>query len=140
MTRKKSPPDALTTAPKAGTADQRNTAPADRPGPFSLLGTASAMGLHMVTGPAVGAGLGWLADRWLDSWPAGAAIGLLLGVAAGFRNVWADARYLIRAQEPGPGARPAPDSAPGATDISGASHPHPDSGALPPDRGRGAGS
>ncbi len=68
----------------------------DAPGRFSLLGTASVMGMHMVSGPVVGAGLGWLADTWLDSWPVGAAIGLLLGVAAGFRNVWADARYLIR--------------------------------------------
>lgn len=111
------------TTPQTNAADQKNAAPAarataqgqgaipagqpdraDRPGLFSLLGTASTMGLHMVTGPAVGAGLGWLLDRWLDSWPVGAAIGLLLGVAAGFRNVWADARWLIRAQEePPPG-------------------------------------
>lgn len=95
--------------------------PSDRPGLFSLLGTASTLGLHMVTGPLVGAGLGWLADTWLGSWPVGAAIGLLLGVAAGFRNVWADARYLIRAQEPAPkpdsgpapGTAPPPDRRPG---------------------------
>lgn len=64
------------------------------PGAFSLLGTASTMGLHMVSGPVVGGGLGWLIDHWLDSWPVASAIGLLLGLAAGFRNVWADARYL----------------------------------------------
>ena len=69
----------------------------DAPGRFSLLGTASVMGMHMVSGPVVGAGLGWLADSWLDSWPVGAGIGLLLGVIAGFRNVWKDARYLQRA-------------------------------------------
>ncbi|MCH5277253.1 MAG: AtpZ/AtpI family protein [Desulfovibrionaceae bacterium] len=83
------------------------------------------MGLHMVTGPAVGAGLGWLADRWLDSWPAGSAIGLLLGVAAGFRNVWMDARYLIRAQESGPKPDEEPGSAPGARPASA---PHPGQG------------
>ena len=66
---------------------------------FSLLGTASTMGLHMVSGPIVGAVLGWLIDRWLDSWPVGAAVGLFLGIIAGFRNVWADARFLIREQE-----------------------------------------
>ncbi|MBQ4326451.1 MAG: AtpZ/AtpI family protein, partial [Mailhella sp.] len=66
------------------------------PGAFSLLGTASTMGLHMVSGPIVGGGLGWLIDHWLDSWPIAASIGLLLGLAAGFRNVWADARYLER--------------------------------------------
>ena len=67
-----------------------------QPGQFSLLGTASTMGLHMVSGPVVGGGLGWLVDKWLDTWPVGAAVGLLLGLAAGFRNVWIDARYLVR--------------------------------------------
>lgn len=65
-------------------------------GQISLLGTASTMGLHMVSGPIVGGVLGWLVDKWLDSWPVGAGIGLLLGLAAGFRNVWIDARYLAR--------------------------------------------
>lgn len=68
----------------------------DRPGQASLLGTASTMGLHMVSGPIVGGGMGWLADHWLGTWPIGAGIGLLLGMAAGFRNVWIDARYLAR--------------------------------------------
>ena len=66
------------------------------PGTFSLLGTASTMGLHMVSGPVVGGGLGWLIDTWLDSWPIASSVGFLLGLAAGFRNVWADARYLER--------------------------------------------
>jgi ATP synthase protein I len=68
-------------------------------GRISLLGTASTMGLHMVSGPVAGGGLGWLADRWLDTWPWGAGAGVLLGIAAGFRNVWKDARWLIREQE-----------------------------------------
>ena len=68
----------------------------EQPGQISLLGTASTMGLHMVSGPIVGGGLGWLVDKWLDTWPVGAAVGLLLGLAAGFRNVWIDARYLVR--------------------------------------------
>ena len=70
--------------------------PEKAPGAFSLLGTASTMGLHMVSGPIVGGGLGWLIDQWLDSWPIASAVGLVLGLAAGFRNVWADARYLER--------------------------------------------
>lgn len=67
-----------------------------KPGQFSLLSTAGAMGLHMVSGPVVGGALGYLADMWLGSWPVGSAIGLLLGVAAGFRNVFSDARYLAK--------------------------------------------
>jgi len=66
---------------------------------FSLLGVAGTMGMHMVSGPLAGGGLGWLVDRWLDVWPWGAGIGVLLGVLAGFRNVWADARHLLREQE-----------------------------------------
>jgi F0F1-type ATP synthase assembly protein I len=64
------------------------------PGQISLLGMASTMGLHMVSGPVVGGGLGWLVDYWLGSWPVGAFIGLFLGLAAGFHNVWQDAHYL----------------------------------------------
>lgn len=66
--------------------------------PFGLLGIASTMGMHMVSGPLVGGGLGWLIDHWLDSWPIGFGIGILLGIAAGFRNVWADAKRLERGQ------------------------------------------
>ncbi len=90
MPSKKSPPSRPASPPPAARPDNS--------GMFSLLGTASTMGLHMVSGPIVGGALGWLADKWLDSWPVGAAVGLLLGVAAGFRNVWVDARYLIREQ------------------------------------------
>ena len=61
--------------------------PEKAPGTFSLLGTASTMGLHMVSGPGVGGGLGWLIDSWLDSWPVASAIGLVFGLAAGFRNL-----------------------------------------------------
>ncbi len=70
--------------------------PEKAPGAFSLLGTASTMGLHMVSGPIVGGGLGYLIDGWLGSWPVASAIGFLFGIAAGFRNVWADARHLER--------------------------------------------
>lgn len=82
--------------PSAGDASPAENGQA---GMFSLLGTASTMGLHMVSGPIVGGALGWLMDGWLDSWPIGAGIGVLLGVAAGFRNVWTDAKFLIREQD-----------------------------------------
>lgn len=62
------------------------------------MGTASTMGLHMVSGPIVGGTLGYFVDRGLDTWPWGAGIGLLLGIAAGFRNVWMDGKKIIRQQ------------------------------------------
>ncbi len=62
---------------------------------FGMLGTASTMGLHMVSGPLVGGGLGYLCDTYLfDSYPIGLSIGVVLGIFAGFRNVYIDAKYL----------------------------------------------
>lgn len=67
---------------------------------FDLLGTASVMGMHMVSGPIVGAGLGYLVDTYVfSSWPYASAIGLVLGIVAGFRNVFADARHLQKIQD-----------------------------------------
>lgn len=73
--------------------------PKDNSALFDVLGTASTMGLHLVSGPIVGAVLGWLVDKWLGSWPVGAAIGLLFGIAAGFRIVWVDAKHIISQQD-----------------------------------------
>ena len=42
---------------------------------------------EMVGGVLVGAGLGWLLDRWLGSSPWGLIVFLLLGFAAGILNV-----------------------------------------------------
>ncbi|HBV41265.1 AtpZ/AtpI family protein [Taurinivorans muris] len=67
---------------------------------FGMLGTASTMGLHMVSGPLVGGGLGYLCDTYLfDSYPIGLSIGVVLGIFAGFRNVYIDAKYLQKKQE-----------------------------------------
>ena len=66
---------------------------------FGMLGTASTMGLHMVSGPLVGGGLGYLCDTYLfDSYPIGLSIGVVLGIFAGFRNVYIDAKYLQKKQ------------------------------------------
>jgi ATP synthase protein I len=54
-------------------------------------GTAMARGLRMssdlVGGIVVGAGLGWLFDRWLGTSPWGFIVFFLLGFAAGVVNV-----------------------------------------------------
>lgn len=67
---------------------------------FGMLGTASTMGMHMISGPLVGAGLGYLCDTYIfDSFPIGSGIGVVLGIFAGFRNIYLDAKYLQKEQE-----------------------------------------
>lgn len=70
-----------------------------RGGLLDIVGRASVMGLHMVSGLLVGVLLGYGLDHWLDTFPWGAGIGLLFGIGAGFRNVWIDAKYLIHEGE-----------------------------------------
>ena len=71
----------------------------DKQSLFDALGRASVMGLHMVSGIIVGCLVGYGVDKWLGSAPWGAGIGLIVGIAAGFRNVWRDARILLRQGE-----------------------------------------
>lgn len=66
---------------------------------YALLGTASVMGLHMVSGPIVGAGLGWLIDKYLHTSPYGIIIGIILGVLAGYLNVIKDSKNLEKERE-----------------------------------------
>ena len=46
------------------------------------------VGAELVAALAVGVGIGWLLDRWLHTKPVFLAIFLLLGGAAGVRNVY----------------------------------------------------
>ncbi len=62
---------------------------------FDALGRASTLGLHLVSGMLVGGVLGYGLDSWLGSQPWGLLVFLLMGIIAGFRNVWRDAQYII---------------------------------------------
>jgi ATP synthase protein I len=64
----------------------------------SLLATASAIGLSLVIAIALGAIGGYFLDRWLGTRPWGFVGGLLLGIVAGFRNIFILAERLERAQ------------------------------------------
>jgi ATP synthase protein I len=50
---------------------------------------------ELVAGVVVGAGLGWLIDRWLGVSPWGLIVFLLLGFAAGVLNVMRSAGLLV---------------------------------------------
>src|ERR1700739_3302232 len=64
---------------------------------------------ELVAGVVVGAGLGWLIDRWLGVSPWGLMVFLLLGFAAGVLNVMRSAG-LIAGPALDEGARQGPDS------------------------------
>ena len=102
-------------------SEKKNSLPSPaRPGSmFGLLGIASTMGMHMISGPLVGGGLGWLIDRWLGSWPVGFGIGIVLGIVAGFRNVWTDAKRLERGQAELDAARAAEQAARTESTLNG---------------------
>lgn len=61
----------------------------DDQGPFSSTGVGVAMriGLELVIATTVGGGLGLLGDRYFGTQPWLMLVGIVLGVAAGFRNI-----------------------------------------------------
>lgn len=71
----------------------------NKQGLFDSLGRASVMGLHLVSVIIVGCLLGYWLDKWLGTYPWCAGVGLIVGVGAGFRNIWLDARILLRQGE-----------------------------------------
>lgn len=62
---------------------------------INAIGKAGVIGLHMVSGIAVGTLLGWFLDKWLDTSPWCLVIFMLAGIAAGFRNVYIDTKRLV---------------------------------------------
>lgn len=66
-----------------------------RDGMRSMAGVG-VIGLHLVSGPAVGFALGFGLDKWLGTTPWCGLACLLVGIGAGFLNVWQDTRNLMR--------------------------------------------
>lgn len=62
---------------------------------LEFMGSVGVIGLHMVSGPLVGFGIGYGLDYWLDSGPWGKLIFLIIGIGAGFLNVYRDSRLLL---------------------------------------------
>jgi ATP synthase protein I len=73
---------------------------------LATAGRASLIGLHMMSGVFVGAGIGWGLDRLCGLSPWLMIAFSLLGAAAGLRNVWKDVRRLLREQDAPPPDRP----------------------------------
>ena len=61
-----------------------------------MLAGAGTMGLHLVSGPAVGFGIGYLLDDRLGTDPWMKVVFFILGIISGFRLVYEDARRMTR--------------------------------------------
>ncbi len=62
---------------------------------MKAMATSGVMGLHLVSGPAVGFAIGYGLDVWLEITPWGGMSFLFVGIGAGFLNVWRDAKELL---------------------------------------------
>lgn len=65
---------------------------------LNALSHAGTIGLHMVSGIAVGTLIGWALDNWLESSPWCTGIFMIIGIVAGYKNVYVDTRRLLRSQ------------------------------------------
>lgn len=63
---------------------------------MEALATTGVIGLHLVSGPLVGFAMGYGLDSWLNTGPWCKLAFLLLGIAAGFLNVYRDTRHLLK--------------------------------------------
>ncbi len=73
---------------------------------LDMASRAATIGLNLVSGTFVGLAMGYFLDRWLEWTKPWLTIGfLLVGIIAGFKNVWMDVRRIQRSQE-GQGAGP----------------------------------
>ncbi len=63
---------------------------------MDLFATAGTIGMHMVSGPAVGFGIGYALDAWLGTHPWCKLAFFIIGIGAGFLNVYEDSKRLLR--------------------------------------------
>lgn len=65
-------------------------------GALELLSTAGTIGLQLVCATFIGLAMGYFLDKWLGTSPWLLVIFLLLGIVAGFRDVYLEARRIQR--------------------------------------------
>ncbi|MDP2846860.1 MAG: AtpZ/AtpI family protein [Humidesulfovibrio sp.] len=77
-------------------------------GAMEILSTAGTIGLQLVTATFVGLAMGYFLDEWLGTSPWLLIVFLLLGIVAGFRDVFLEARRIQRRSEGDHGAESGP--------------------------------
>lgn len=77
---------------------------------MELLSTAGTIGLQLVVSTFIGLAMGYFLDKWLGTSPWLLVLFLLLGIVAGFRDVFLEAKRIQKKDEedagtggPGPG-------------------------------------
>ncbi len=63
------------------------------------LGKASLVGVHLVAGTFVGLAIGYFLDKWLGTEPWLLLAFLVIGIAAGFKNMFKEVKSLQRNEE-----------------------------------------
>lgn len=63
---------------------------------MEAMANTGVIGLHLVSGPAVGFAIGYGIDHWFGTSPWGKLVFLFIGIAAGFLNVYRDTQALLR--------------------------------------------
>jgi ATP synthase protein I len=63
---------------------------------FNLLAVASSMGIAIVLATVIGLAVGYYLDKYFDTSPWLTLIFLILGIIAGFKNIWVIARRVQR--------------------------------------------
>jgi len=63
-------------------------------GALELLSTAGTIGLQLVVSTFIGLAMGYFLDKWLGTSPWLLVIFLLIGIAAGFRDVFLEAKRI----------------------------------------------
>lgn len=71
----------------------------DRKPVIDLIADVGTMGTHMVVSTFVGLAIGYYLDKWLGTKPVMLLIFLLVGIAAGFKNMYEQAQRLQRRNE-----------------------------------------
>ena len=61
--------------------------------------SATTLGIHIVVATFIGFITGWYLDKWFDTRPWLTLLMLILGVIAGFKNVFEEVRKIQRAEE-----------------------------------------
>jgi Uncharacterized protein conserved in bacteria len=68
-------------------------------GAIELLSTAGTIGLQLVSATFIGLAMGYFLDKWLGTSPWLLVIFLILGIVAGFRDVYLEAKRLQKKSE-----------------------------------------